>query len=77
MKQLSITYINNLLPYIQITHNGLHINKHYASQVDDNYLKGILSEQGFDVSDWLIEAIKDYSRLPNQEKNVTVVFDMD
>ena len=75
MKQLQITYIHNLLPYIQITPDGLNINKDYASQIDDEFLRALLYSEGYDKpSDWLIEAIKGYSHLPNQEKNVTVTF---
>lgn len=78
MKQLSITYIHNLLPFIQITHDGLNINKDYASGISNELLYAVLCESGYDnVPEWLIEAIKGYSSLPNQEKNVTVVFDVE
>ena len=78
MKHISITYIHNLLPYIQITPDGLNINKDYASSVDEEFLKALLHSEGYyNVPDWLIESIKGYSALPNQEKNVTVIFAME
>lgn len=78
MKQLSITYIHNLLPYIQITPDGLNINKDYAHSVDKEYLKAILHSEGYyNAPDWLIEAIKGYSDVRNDGKNVTVVFNVE
>lgn len=75
MNSISITYSKDTIPYIQITHNGLILNKYYIRHIDNDFLKGILYSEGYyNVSDSLIEAIKGYSDMDNQEKNVTVIF---
>jgi hypothetical protein len=75
MNNISITYSKDILPYIQIKHNGLALNKDYLGYIDNDFLKGILYSEGYyDVSDSLIQAIKGYSDIDNQEKNVTVIF---
>lgn len=75
MNKVSITYSKDTIPYIQITHNGLIINRDYRNYIDDDFLKGILYSEGYDdVSDELILAIKSYYIDPNDDKDVTVVF---
>lgn len=75
MKNITITYSKNTLPYIQITFNGLVVNRDYIHDIDSEYLKAILYSEGYeDVSDSLIEQIKAYSISPEIDKDVTVVF---
>jgi len=75
MKNISITYSKDLFPFIHIRHNGLYINKSYAKQIAPDFLKAILHSEGYDdVPDTLIEDIKGFSDLPDQGKDVTVVF---
>ena len=75
MNEVSITYSKDLLPFIQIKHNGLYINRAYAKQVTPDFLKGILYSEGYDnVPDSLIEAIMTYSDDGDSSKDVTVVF---
>lgn len=75
MKSLSITYSNNILPYIQITHNGLIINKHYARGISNEFLTAVLYSEGYDnVPEWLIEAIKVYCDFALDDKDLTVTF---
>lgn len=75
MKEIRITYSNNILPFIQITFTGLLVNKYYIKEASSEFLKAILYSEGYDtVPDTLIEDIKAYSDLPDQEKDVTVVF---
>lgn len=75
MNKVSITYSKDIIPYIQITYNGLIINRDYRNYIDDDFLKGILYSEGYDdVSDELILAIKSYYIDPNDDKDVTVVF---
>ena len=78
MKPLSITYIHNILPYIQIKENGLILNKGYASVITDEFLKALLYSEGYEnVPDWVIEAIRTYSWGLDEEKNVTVIFEVE
>jgi hypothetical protein len=75
MSEVTITYSKDLLPFIQIKHNGLYINKSYAKQVAPEFLKAILYSEGYDsVPESLIEDIKTYPLPIDQDKDVTVVF---
>jgi len=75
MNKISITYSKDILPFIHIKHNGLVLNAYYAKHVSPEFLKGVLHDNGYiNVPDTLIEDIKTYSDLPDQEKDVTVVF---
>jgi hypothetical protein len=75
MNSISITYSKDTLPYIQITPYGLTLNRDYLGYIDDDLLKGILYSEGYyDVSDELILAIKGYSDIDNQDKDVTMMF---
>lgn len=75
MNKIKITYSKNTSSDIDITHDGLIVNKYYIKNTDPEFIKAILYSEGYDnVSDTLIEDIKTYSDLPDQEKDVTVVF---
>lgn len=78
MKSLSITYIHNILPYIQIKEDGLIINKGYASIITDEFLKALLYSEGYEnVPEWVIEAIRAYSWGLDEKQNVTVIFEVE
>lgn len=75
MNSISITYSNNSFPYVQITHDGLVLNRHWIKDIDNDFLKGVLYSEIYDiVPDSLIEDIKGYSIPLDQEKDITVVF---
>lgn len=75
MNDIRITYSKNTLPFVVKTHDGLILNKHYAPVVSLDLLEIVLREVGFDnVPTSVLEDIRAYSDLPNQEKDVTVVF---
>ena len=75
MNDIRITYSKNTLPFIVKTHNGLVLNKYYAHAMSLDLLEIVLREVGFDnVPTSVLEDIRAYSDLPNQEKDVTVVF---
>lgn len=75
MNKISITYSKNLLPFIQIKHNGLMVNRSYAPSVSNEFLRAVLYSEGYDnVPESLIEDIKAYYIPADQEEDVTVVF---
>lgn len=77
MTILKLSYIYNLIPYIQIDHQHLYINPLYAPMISKEFLHGILVEcQVENLSEGLTEAIWTYLQSRNVEENVTVVFDV-
>jgi hypothetical protein len=75
MKDLSITYRYNLLPFIQIVHEGLWINTLYCRIMSKEFLQGALSQSGFDhVSDTIVDQIIAFSYNAQEPNDLMVRF---
>jgi len=77
MKQLSITYRYNLLPFIQISYDGLWINTLYCRMMSKEFLQGSLAQAGFDnVSDTILDQIIAFSYNAQEPNDLVARFNI-
>jgi hypothetical protein len=75
MKDLKVTYARDTLPFIQTSPGALYLNTYYCRNITPSFLKGIIIDLGYDdITDVIVEQIISFSRIYNEEEEITVVF---
>jgi hypothetical protein len=75
VKDLFITYKQDLLPYIHLGSNGLWINTLYCRIITPEFLKGVIIDLGYDdVTDVIIEQIIAFARIYDEEEDFVLQF---
>jgi hypothetical protein len=77
MKNLTVVYKKDLVPYIQISPEELHLNLYYCKHITPEFLKAVLKEQGYEnVTDTVVEQIIEFSQVSQEREYFSVSFSL-
>jgi len=77
MKNLTVVYKKDLVPYIQTSAKELHLNLYYCKHISPEFLKAVLKDQGYEnITDAVVEQIIEFSQVFQEKDYFSVNFSL-